>query len=52
MLLENGPIDTLGYMILGYSVIFGVLALHIWSLRFRRINLEKDLELLEEIEKK
>lgn len=52
MFLENGPIETTGYMILGFSVIFGVLFLHLWSLRLRRINLNKDLELLKEIGKK
>ena len=51
MLLESGPIETTGYMILGYSVIFGILLLHLWSLRLRRINLMKDLALLKEIEK-
>ncbi len=52
MFLESGPIDTTGYMILGFSVIFGVLLIHLWSIRLRRINLNKDLELLKEISKK
>ena len=52
MLLENGPIETTGYLILGYSVIFGVLILHLWSMRLRRKNLMEDLALLKDIEKK
>lgn len=52
MLLESGPIETGGYLILGYSVIFGVLFLHLWSLRWRRKSLMEDLALLKEIEKK
>ena len=51
MPLFDGPIDTANYMILGFAVIFGVLFLHLWSLRARWQNLRRDLELLEEIEK-
>ena len=47
----NGPIDTLNFMLLGFGVIFGVLFLHLWSLRARERNLKKDLEMLEEIKK-
>ncbi|HEX9595766.1 MAG TPA: hypothetical protein VF982_02710 [Anaerolineales bacterium] len=43
--------DTTAYLILGYAVIFGALALHLASLRLRRRNLERDLEVLEEIKK-
>jgi len=52
MLLETGPMETTGFMILGYSVIFGVLFLHLWSLRVRKKTLMEDLALLNEIEKK
>ena len=52
MFLESGPIETTGYMILGYSVIFGVLFLHLWSLRVRRIKLMEDLALLKKIKNK
>jgi hypothetical protein len=45
----NGPIDTLGYLLLGFGVIFGVLFLHLWSLRARVRSLNTDLEMLEEI---
>lgn len=51
MPLFDGPIDTANYMILGFAVIFGVLFLHLWSLRARWQNLKRDLELLDEIEK-
>lgn len=47
----EGPPDTSSYLILGYSVIFGVLLLHLVSLAIRRRNLEQDLALLEELQK-
>jgi hypothetical protein len=47
----NEPIDTLGYMLLGFAVIFGALFLHLWSLKSRFRNLNTDLEMLEEIKK-
>ncbi len=49
--MDSGPIDTLNYMLLGFGVIFGVLFLHLWSLRARRVNFEKDIEMLEEFKK-
>jgi hypothetical protein len=39
-------------MILGYTVIFGVMALYLVSLVVRHRNLERDLEMLEELEQK
>ena len=46
--LQTGTAETTGYMILGFAEIFGVLALHLLSLRLRRRNLERDLEILKE----
>lgn len=46
--LQVGPAETTGYMILGFVIIFGVLALHLISLRLRRRGLERDLAILKE----
>jgi hypothetical protein len=46
----DGPADTINYMIAGYSVIFGGMALYIISLvvRLRRLKQEEaDLESLD-----
>jgi cytochrome c-type biogenesis protein CcmH/NrfF len=50
ILLQEGPAETTNYMILGYSVIFIVLAIYLVSLYVRRRNLMRDEALLEEIE--
>jgi len=50
MMLQETPAETFGYMVLGYSVILGTMALFVLSLVSRFRNLRKDLELLEEIE--
>jgi hypothetical protein len=51
MLFQNIPADTNGYMVLGYTIIFGTLAIYLYSLFSRWKNLEKDQEVLEELEK-
>jgi CcmD family protein len=51
-LLQQGPIETTNYMIAGYAVIFGITAIYLVSLFLRRRNLEQDLEVLEELERK
>lgn len=51
MLFQQGPAETTNFMIMGFVVIFGVMALHVWSLNSRRKNLEKDIELIEELNK-
>lgn len=48
-LLQEAPADTTSYMIAGYAVIFGVMLLYLISLLVRQRNLQKDLEVLEEI---
>ena len=50
LLLQEGPADTTSYMIAGYAVIFGVMLLYLISLIVRQRNLQKDLEVLEEIQ--
>lgn len=44
----TGTAETTGYLILGFVEIFGVIALHLISLRLRRRNLERDLDALQE----
>ena len=48
-LLQEGPAQTSGYMIAGYTVIFGVMALYLVSLVIRQRNLKQDLETLQEL---
>jgi CcmD family protein len=50
MFIQEAPADTFGYMFFGYAVILVTMALYIVSLKVRLNNLEKDLELLEELE--
>jgi hypothetical protein len=47
--LQDGPANTTIYMIAGYAVIFGVMLIYLISLLVRQRNLQKDLEVLEEI---
>ncbi len=48
--LQEGPANTTNYMIAGYAVIFGVMLIYLISLLVRQRNLQKDLEVLEEIQ--
>lgn len=48
---ETTP-DTTAYLVAGYAVIFGLMALWIASLAIRRRNLERDLEVMEELEER
>lgn len=50
MLLQQGPADTMNFMIMGFAVILGTMALYIVSLRVRLQNLRKDQAVLDEIE--
>ena len=50
ILLQEGPADTTDFMIAGYAVIFGVMLIYLISLLVRQRNLNKDLEVLEEIQ--
>lgn len=50
MLFQEVPADTTTYMIAGYAVIFGVMLLYVISLYIRKRNLERDLEVLQEID--
>ena len=50
ILLQEGPADTTNFMIAGYAIIFGVMLVYLISLLVRQRNLNKDLEVLEEIQ--
>lgn len=50
MYLLDGPADTFNFMLLGFAVILGTMALFIVSLVVRFRNARRDLELLGEIE--
>lgn len=50
MLFQQGPAETTGYMIFGYTVIFGSMLFYVLSLLTRWRNLRKDEELLEDLE--
>jgi hypothetical protein len=52
LLLQDAPAETTGYMIAGYTMIFGLMLLYLISLVLRRRNLEQDLEVLEDLQKK
>jgi len=49
--MEPTP-DTSAYMIAGYTVFFIVSAIYLVSLYLRNRNLQRDLETLEEMDKK
>jgi len=50
MLFDEGPANTLNYMIAGYAVFFTAMIFYLASLLMRYRNLKQDLEVLEEIE--
>jgi hypothetical protein len=46
------PPDTSQYMIAGYSIAFGVMLIYVASLFIRSRNLNRDLSMLEDMDKK
>ena len=52
MFFQEAPAETTGYMIFGYTVIFGTMLIYLISLFTRWRNFKKDEELLEEMEKR
>jgi hypothetical protein len=50
MMLQEATPDTLGYMLFGYGVILGTMAVFVLSLVSRFRNLRRDLELMEEVQ--
>ena len=51
MLFQEPTPDTSGYMIAGYAIAFLVMSLYVLSLYLRSRNLNKDLVILEEMDK-
>jgi len=49
--LQDAPAQTTAYMIAGYTVIFGVIALYLISLFIRRRNLIQEMEILNDMVK-
>jgi hypothetical protein len=50
MFFQEAPANTTTYMIAGYVIIFGVMLLYVISVYLRNRNLERDLDVLQEIE--
>ncbi len=50
MFIQQGPADTVNYMIMGFSVILGTMALYIASLFVRVQSLRKDQAVLDELD--
>jgi hypothetical protein len=50
MLFQPPPVETFDYMVLGFAVILGSMALFVMSLVLRFRNLRRDLALLEGLE--
>lgn len=48
--LETPP-DTSQYMVAGYAIAFGVMLLYVLSLIIRSRNLNRDVSMLEEMDK-
>lgn len=49
MLIQEAPADTLNYMVFGFAVIIGSMGLYVLSLVNRYRNLQRDMELLDEV---
>jgi len=52
MFLQEAPAETFNYMAFGFIVILGTMGLYVLSLINRYRNLEKDVELLDEVSAK
>jgi hypothetical protein len=48
---QEGPAETTDFMLLGFSVILGVMALYVANLFLRFRNLRRDREILEDVMK-
>jgi len=46
---QDAPANTTAYMIAGYAVIFGVMALYLISVIVRFRNLKQELEILQDL---
>ena len=52
MFLQEAPAETFNYMAFGFIVILGTMGLYLLSLVNRYRNLERDMELLDEVSAK
>jgi hypothetical protein len=52
MYLQDPPAETFNYMAFGFIVILGTMGLYLLSLVNRYRNLERDMELLDELDAK
>ena len=52
MLLQEAPAETFNYMAFGFIVILGTMGLYLLSLVNRYRNLERDMDLLDEVSAK
>jgi hypothetical protein len=52
MFLQEAPAETFNYMAFGFIVILGTMGLYLISLISRYRNLERDMELLDEVSAK
>ena len=52
MVLQEAPAETFNYMAFGFIVILGTMGLYLLSLVNRYRNLERDMELLDEVSAK
>jgi len=50
--LQQGTAQTTSFMILGYTVIFSVMLVYLISLAIRSRNLQRELEMLENLDNK
>jgi uncharacterized membrane protein YedE/YeeE len=50
MPIQQGPADTVSYMLLGFGVILGIMALYLLSLWLRSRSAERDEAMLKEIQ--
>jgi len=52
MFLQEAPAETFSYMAFGFVVILGTMGLYLLSLFNRYRNMERDMELLDEVSAK
>jgi hypothetical protein len=52
LLLQQGPAETSGYMIAGYTVIFGVMLIYLISLIVRTRNAQQEYQIFQDLENK
>ena len=52
ILAQQGPAETTGYMIAGYTVIFGVMLFYLISLIVRTRNARQEYQIFHDLENK